>query len=104
MGVPIPPNPMEELEKNRKRAELEDMSKATLTCPHCGHKQVVEIPQNSCLAFHKCVKCEKLISVTDGSDSCCVICEHSNKLCPVGHKTKKKSVEDRPAPSCACCS
>lgn len=65
------------------------MDKAELTCPYCGHKEEVEIPQNGCLAFHKCEKCEKLISVPEVSDNCCVICEFSDKTCPVGNKTNK---------------
>jgi len=92
---------MEELEKNRKRAELE-LNSATLTCPHCGHKQVLEIPQNACLAFHKCEKCEKMISVPEESENCCVICEFSDKTCSVGHETEK-NVEGQAVPHCSCC-
>ena len=64
------------------------MEKANLKCPHCGHIQEVEIPQTGCLAFHKCEKCEQLISVPKDSKHCCVICEYSDKVCPVGHKEK----------------
>ena len=59
---------------------------ATLTCPHCQHKQEVAIPQTGCLAFHACESCGELISVPEGSDNCCVICEYSDKSCPIGHK------------------
>jgi len=59
------------------------MDKANLTCPHCGHLQEVGIPQTGCLAFHKCEKCEQEISVPKDSNNCCVICEHSDKKCPV---------------------
>ncbi len=60
--------------------------KVELTCPHCGHKQIVEAPQDKCLAFHKCEKCQQMISVLEGSDNCCVICEYSDAICPIGHK------------------
>ena len=62
------------------------MDKATLTCPHCSHPQEVEILQTGCLAFHKCEKCEQMISVPKESDNCCVICEYSDKRCPVADK------------------
>ena len=65
------------------------MEQANLTCPHCGHIQQVEIPQTGCLAFHKCEKCEKLISVPKESDNCCVICEYADRACPIGHKSGK---------------
>lgn len=58
------------------------MEKAKLTCPHCEHVQEVEIPQTGCLAFHKCEKCEKIISVPEGSKNCCVICEYADRKCP----------------------
>ena len=63
------------------------IEKANLVCPHCNHKQEVEILQAGCLAFHKCEKCGKIISVPAGSDNCCVVCEYSDKTCPVGKKS-----------------
>lgn len=62
------------------------MEKANLTCPHCGHTQEVDIPQNGCLTFHKCEKCQQIISVPKESKHCCVICEYSDKKCPVAVK------------------
>lgn len=62
------------------------MEQATLTCPFCGGKQEVEIPQDKCLPMHKCEHCGKLITVPKGSGNCCVICEYSNKKCPVSGK------------------
>ena len=62
------------------------MKKATLTCPKCGHTQETEIPQTGCLAFFKCEECNEIISVPKESKRCCVICEHSDKTCPDGHK------------------
>ena len=62
------------------------MNKATLTCPRCGHTQETDIPQTGCLAFYKCDECNEIISVPKESKNCCVICEYSDKVCPVGHK------------------
>ena len=35
---------------------------------------------------YKCEKCKEIISVPKESKNCCVICEYSDKTCPVGHK------------------
>ena len=62
------------------------MKKANFKCPQCDYVQQIVIPQNCCLVFHKCEKCEKLISVPKDSKNCCVICEYADQPCPVGHK------------------
>lgn len=54
---------------------------AQLRCLHCGKTQEVLIPQNSCLHFHPCVYCGKILAPTAGS--CCVICAYSDKTCPI---------------------
>jgi len=58
-------------------------NKAELICPLCSHKQEIDVPQTSCLAFYKCEKCQKEISVPKESRNCCVICEYSDQKCPV---------------------
>lgn len=62
------------------------MDKATITCPKCSHLQEIEIPMDRCLASYKCNNCKEMISVPNGSKNCCVICEFSNKRCPVSKK------------------
>jgi hypothetical protein len=62
------------------------MEKANLKCPHCGHIQEVEIPENKCLAFLKCKDCEKIISAPNSE--CCVICAYSDKKCFSKRKSK----------------
>jgi uncharacterized protein (DUF302 family) len=61
---------------------------AKLKCPHCGAEQKVEIPTRSCLPFHKCAKCGKMIVASKGL--CCVICAYGNKLCHVPSKVGLK--------------
>lgn len=63
---------------------------ANLKCLYCGFIQEVEIPQTGCLAFHRCEKCQKIISVPKESGECCVICVYSDKKCPVFSKNKKE--------------
>ncbi len=52
----------------------------TLTCPECGHKQEMEIPQTTCQAFYDCEGCKKQIKPTK---SCCVFCDYGDKKCPI---------------------
>ena len=59
------------------------MNGAILTCPKCSHNQEVEIPDGKCLPFHKCESCNEIIAVPKDSKNCCVICEYSDKKCPV---------------------
>ncbi len=57
------------------------MEKAKIKCPECNHVQEIEISENSCLPFYKCVGCQKVISAPN--DICCVICAYSDQKCPV---------------------
>jgi hypothetical protein len=65
---------------------MDTMNKANLACPKCGHEQGVEIPDDKCLPFHECGKCHEVISVPKDSKNCCVICEFSDKKCPVAQE------------------
>ena len=56
------------------------MSKANITCPECSYIQEIEIPEDRCLSFYRCEKCQKIISTP--KDICCVICAYSDKKCP----------------------
>ncbi len=59
------------------------METAKITCPQCSHTQEIDIPQNGCQAFYKCDECKQIISVPKESKKCCVICEYSDKKCPI---------------------
>jgi len=59
------------------------MKTAILICPNCKSTQETDIPQNGCLAFYKCDTCDEVVSVPKESKNCCVICEYSDKKCPV---------------------
>ncbi len=55
-----------------------------ITCPECDHKQAIEIPTKSCLAFYKCEKCKHLIQA---KESCCVFCDYGDRKCPTAEHT-----------------
>lgn len=54
---------------------------ANLKCPYCGYIMKVEIPEDRCLAFLKCEKCQRLITLPE--EKCCVVCAYSDKKCPM---------------------
>lgn len=57
-----------------------------LTCPNCGYKQKMRIPENKCMLFYVCKNCGKQIK----AKTCCVFCDYGNKKCSVknGQMTK----------------
>jgi hypothetical protein len=56
---------------------------AVLACPHCGHRQEREIPQDKCEPFYTCDGCGRAVTA---EDACCVFCAYADKLCPFGHR------------------
>jgi hypothetical protein len=51
-----------------------------LTCPHCGHSTLEEMPTDSCKFFHQCVNCHVLLRPKSGD--CCVFCSYGSVKCP----------------------
>lgn len=66
---------------------MEKTNKGMITCPKCGHKQEMDIPDNRCIAFYKCEGCGQLIKA---EESCCVFCDYGDKPCPTGHKKEEE--------------
>lgn len=61
---------------------------ANLNCPKCQGVTSVEIPTDSCLAFYKCESCGEMINTPKDSNKCCVVCEYSDKTCPVAEHNR----------------
>ncbi|HYU51776.1 MAG TPA: GDCCVxC domain-containing (seleno)protein [Gemmatimonadaceae bacterium] len=53
---------------------------STITCPHCGHQQVEEMPVNACVHFYDCRGCKKTLRPRFGA--CCVFCSYGSVRCP----------------------
>jgi hypothetical protein len=51
-----------------------------ITCPHCGHRKVEEMPTNACQFFYKCERCHTLLRPKPGD--CCVFCSYGSVACP----------------------
>jgi len=64
--------------------KTEDKQEAILACPHCSFKDNIAVPHDRCLPFYECSNCEEVISVSNNSDDCCVVCAYSDGTCPVG--------------------
>ena len=57
-----------------------------ITCPKCGHKQILEIPTYSCQAMYQCEECMEMISA---EKTCCVFCDYGDRKCPVAGENEK---------------
>ena len=54
--------------------------RSEITCPHCGHRKVEEMPTDACQVFHECEGCHALLRPKEGD--CCVYCSYGSVLCP----------------------
>jgi len=50
-----------------------------ITCPECGEKDDMEIPEKSCLQSYTCSHCKKIINA---KENCCVFCDYGDTKCP----------------------
>jgi hypothetical protein len=53
---------------------------STLTCPHCGHREMLEMPTDSCRVFETCPGCGATLRPKSGD--CCVFCSWGDVPCP----------------------
>ena len=53
---------------------------STLTCPKCNHKELLTMPEDICVYFHKCSNCGTLLKPKQGD--CCVFCSYGDVPCP----------------------
>jgi len=54
--------------------------RSTLTCPHCTHSQVEQMPTDACQWFYECKKCALVLKPLPGD--CCVYCSYGTLPCP----------------------
>lgn len=53
---------------------------STLTCPHCGAADDLEMPRDACQWFHQCTACGAVLRPQPGD--CCVFCSYGTVACP----------------------
>jgi transcription elongation factor Elf1 len=53
---------------------------ATITCPHCGHRESETMPVDACLFFYECTACATRLKPKPGD--CCVFCSYGSAKCP----------------------
>ncbi|BAZ93574.1 phosphomannomutase [Thiohalobacter thiocyanaticus] len=54
--------------------------RSTLTCPECGHRETLTMPDNYCLWYHECSGCAALLRPRPGD--CCLFCSYGTVPCP----------------------
>jgi len=56
------------------------IGESMLTCPKCGHQEMLTMPTDACQWFHECVHCHSLLKPKQGD--CCVFCSYGSVPCP----------------------
>lgn len=54
--------------------------RSEITCPHCGHRTVEEMPTDACQFFYDCRGCQAVLRPRPGD--CCVFCSYGSVPCP----------------------
>ena len=55
-------------------------STSELRCPHCSHAEMLLMPTNACVVFHRCSACGSVLRPKEGD--CCVFCSYGSVPCP----------------------
>lgn len=58
----------------------ETILESLLTCPVCGHAELLTMPTDACLWFYECPECKILLKSKPGD--CCVFCSYGSVPCP----------------------
>jgi hypothetical protein len=58
----------------------EPILESLLTCPACGHAELLTMPTDACQWFHECPACKILLKPKAGD--CCVFCSYGSVPCP----------------------
>ena len=51
-----------------------------ITCPHCGHRKLEQMPSDACRFFYECDACHRVLRPRPGD--CCVFCSYGTVPCP----------------------
>ena len=54
--------------------------RSEITCPHCGHRRIEEMPTDACQFFYACEACGTVLRPKAGD--CCVFCSYGSVPCP----------------------
>lgn len=56
------------------------IEESEITCPHCGHRAIEQMPLNACQYYYDCQGCGELLKANAGD--CCVFCSFGSVACP----------------------
>jgi hypothetical protein len=66
--------------------------RSEITCPHCGHRKLEEMPTDACQFFYECEGCGTLMRPKVGD--CCVFCSYGAIPCPWSRLNVNVAVRD----------
>jgi hypothetical protein len=53
---------------------------SSVTCPRCGHAEVLAMPMDACVVVYDCPACGMRLTPKPGD--CCVFCSYGDAPCP----------------------
>jgi hypothetical protein len=69
-----------DMNESKKNNDERFIGRSEITCPECGHKEMLIMPTDACLWFHECSGCHTLLKPKQGD--CCVFCSYGSVPCP----------------------
>ena len=72
---------------------MEVLTRARLTCPHCGFVDELGMPTDSCQFFQQCAQCKTVLRPEPGD--CCVFCSYGDLPCPSMQGDEVMSAQSR---------
>jgi hypothetical protein len=62
-----------------------------ITCPHCSHYRLEQMPVNACQVFYECKECKNVLKPKKGD--CCIFCSYGDTPCPPIQQSREKGSE-----------
>lgn len=66
---------------NSAEGTVQPELRSEISCPHCGHRKVEDMPTDACRFFYECEGCHTLLRPKAGD--CCVFCSYGSMPCPL---------------------
>jgi hypothetical protein len=58
---------------------MNQLTQATLTCPHCQATEIILVDASDSKQFHQCMHCHRPYGVS--KNDCCILCSYGDVLC-----------------------
>ena len=67
-----------------RKKKLKFPKTAKFKCPKCDKTSRIKVPENECIFYYECKKCDEKITTPPTRD--CIVCAYTDKKCPAALK------------------